>query len=69
MGRSAAIQLAQKGANVVIVSRSPQKLEAALELIKVRNPVSILVTAVILTTCRLPLRTPPNNDSTISVRT
>ncbi|QKX55954.1 uncharacterized protein TRUGW13939_03053 [Talaromyces rugulosus] len=34
MGRSAAIQLAQKGANVVIVSRSPPKLEAALELIK-----------------------------------
>jgi short-subunit dehydrogenase len=55
MGRSAAIQLAQKGANVVIVSRSPQKLEAAIELIKVRNPVSNLSIVVILTTCRMPL--------------
>jgi short-subunit dehydrogenase len=69
MGRSAAIQLAQKGANVVIVSRSPPKLEAALELIKVQNSVGIFTTIVILTTCRLPLRTPPNNDFIISVRT
>ncbi|KAH8697363.1 putative 3-ketosphinganine reductase [Talaromyces proteolyticus] len=34
MGRSAAIQLAQKGANIVIVSRSTQKLEAAIKLIQ-----------------------------------
>jgi 3-dehydrosphinganine reductase len=34
---SVATQLAQKGANVVIVSRSPQKLEAAIASIKVRT--------------------------------
>ncbi|KAL1952657.1 hypothetical protein VTO42DRAFT_4558 [Malbranchea cinnamomea] len=34
MGRSVAIQLAQKGANVIIVSRSVAKLSAAMETIK-----------------------------------
>lgn len=37
MGRSVAIQLAAKGANVVIVSRSVDKLQAGLESIKVRK--------------------------------
>lgn len=69
MGRSTAIQLSQKGANVVIVSRSPQKLEAAIELIKVLDLVDIFATKVILTSCRPLLSAPPNNDSTISVRT
>ncbi len=35
MGRAVACQLAEKGANVVIVSRTVQKLEEALEAIKV----------------------------------
>jgi 3-dehydrosphinganine reductase len=35
LGRSIAIQLAQKGANVVIASRSAHKLEAAIADIKV----------------------------------
>lgn len=34
MGRAVAIQLAQKGANVVIVSRTVKKLENALDSIK-----------------------------------
>lgn len=37
MGRSVAIQLAAKGANIVIVSRSVEKLRASLESIKVRG--------------------------------
>ena len=35
MGRTAAIQLAKKGANVVIVSRSREKLAAAIADIEV----------------------------------
>lgn len=35
LGRSIAIQLAQKGANVVIASRSAHKLETAIADIKV----------------------------------
>lgn len=35
MGRSVAIQLAAKGANIIIVSRSVSKLELALADIKV----------------------------------
>ncbi|KAL4742923.1 3-ketodihydrosphingosine reductase tsc10 [Aspergillus similis] len=34
MGKAVACQLAQKGANVVIVARTPQKLEEAIEAIK-----------------------------------
>lgn len=37
MGLSAARQLAAKGANVIIIARSQQKLEAALTQIKVSN--------------------------------
>jgi 3-dehydrosphinganine reductase len=40
MGKSVAIQLAQKGANLMIVSRSIEKLEAALLEIKVRPALS-----------------------------
>lgn len=36
MGKEVAVQLAEKGANVVIVARTVKKLEAALESIKVR---------------------------------
>lgn len=36
MGRSVAIELSKKGANIVIVSRTVSKLEAALNDIKVR---------------------------------
>lgn len=35
MGRSVAIQLSQKGANIIIASRSLDKLSAALESVKV----------------------------------
>lgn len=35
MGKAVACQLAEKGANVVIVSRTVQKLEEAIEAIKV----------------------------------
>ena len=35
MGKSVAVLLAKKGANIVIVSRNVAKLEAALEEIKV----------------------------------
>lgn len=35
MGKSVAIELAQKGANIVIVSRTVEKLQSALEDIKV----------------------------------
>jgi 3-dehydrosphinganine reductase len=38
MGKSVACQLAQKGANIVIVARTLQKLEDAIEAIKVRSP-------------------------------
>jgi NAD(P)-dependent dehydrogenase (short-subunit alcohol dehydrogenase family) len=41
MGKSVAIQLAQKGANLMIVSRSVEKLEAALLEIKVRPRLSL----------------------------
>lgn len=37
MGLSAARQLAAKGANVIIISRSQQKLDAALAEIKVSD--------------------------------
>jgi 3-dehydrosphinganine reductase len=36
MGLSAAIQLSAKGANVILVSRSVEKLEHALEQVQVR---------------------------------
>lgn len=36
MGRSVATQLAAKGANIVIVARNVEKLQAAIEVIKVR---------------------------------
>ena len=36
MGKSVAIQLAQKGANIIIVARNVGKLEEALNAIKVR---------------------------------
>jgi len=36
MGKEVAVQLAEKGANVVIVARTVKKLEAAFESIKVR---------------------------------
>jgi 3-dehydrosphinganine reductase len=35
MGRSVAIELSRKGANIIIVSRSVGKLKAALEAIQV----------------------------------
>lgn len=35
MGRSVAVELAKKGANVIIVSRSVAKLTAAIDVIKV----------------------------------
>lgn len=35
MGLSAACQLAAKGANVIIISRSPEKLKTALQEVKV----------------------------------
>lgn len=37
MGLSAARQLAAKGANIIIISRSQQKLDIALAEIKVRD--------------------------------
>jgi 3-dehydrosphinganine reductase len=36
MGKAVAIQLAQKGANVIIVARDVPKLKGALEEIRVR---------------------------------
>jgi 3-dehydrosphinganine reductase len=38
MGKSVAIQLAQKGANIIIVARNVGKLEEALSEIKVPSP-------------------------------
>lgn len=37
MGKAVAIQLAQKGANVVVVSRTVRKLEEAVESLKVES--------------------------------
>ncbi len=37
MGRSAAMQLAAKGANIILVSRNVGRLEEALVDVKVRN--------------------------------
>ena len=43
MGRSVAIQLARKGANVVIIARNVEKLDAALKDISVCiNPSSTI---------------------------
>lgn len=36
MGKAVAIQLAEKGANVVIVARTVKKLEDTVEMMKVR---------------------------------
>lgn len=42
MGKAVAIQLAQKGANVVVVSRTVKKLEEAVESLKVpKNPITL----------------------------
>ncbi len=41
MGRSAARQLAEKGANVILVSRSANKLQEAMAEAKVRVPSSV----------------------------
>lgn len=38
MGLSAATQLSAKGANLILVSRSLDKLEKALQIVKVRPP-------------------------------
>lgn len=43
MGLSAACQLAAKGANVVIISRNPEKLEKALGEVKVGNTLNLTV--------------------------
>jgi 3-dehydrosphinganine reductase len=40
MGRSAARQMAEKGANVILVSRSASKLEEAMAEAKVNNSTS-----------------------------
>ena len=41
MGRSVGRLLAEKGANVMIVARDPEKLKEALEYISVRLPVHV----------------------------
>ena len=64
MGRSVAKILAQKGANIVIVARNVEKLESALQEIKVID--HPLDTAVPVLTClpRPQLQTPPNASTT-----
>lgn len=42
MGKSVAIQLAEKGANVIIVARDVKKLEDALREIKVFSTLFLL---------------------------
>lgn len=37
MGLSVACQLAAKGANIILISRSPEKLEKALKEVQVRQ--------------------------------
>jgi short-subunit dehydrogenase len=69
MGKAVACQLAEKGANVVIVARTVQKLREALEAIKVdRLPVSVF-NLWRSHQCREPPKTSRNKDSTISVPT
>jgi shikimate 5-dehydrogenase len=38
MGKSVAVQLTQKGANVVVVARTPKKLEDTVNILKVGLP-------------------------------
>jgi 3-dehydrosphinganine reductase len=40
MGKAVACQLAEKGANVVVVARTVKKLENSFEGLKVRSPPS-----------------------------
>lgn len=57
LGLAAAKQLAAKGANIVLVSRSIDKLQAALEDVKVRSGVPppiprFVLTRTLCTECR-----------------
>lgn len=70
MGKAVACQLAAKGANVVIVARTPSKLESALGTIKVGGILTfVLMLAMLIFWFRVLLRTPPASDSTTSAPT
>lgn len=69
MGRGLAKQLAQKGANVVIVARTQKKLDEALKYISV-SVIDLSVQMNLLTSSsRQPPRTHKVNDSLQSART
>jgi short-subunit dehydrogenase len=48
MGKAVAIDLAKKGANVVIVARSVEKLTAVLEELKVRPGLTMMPLLILL---------------------
>lgn len=53
MGRAVAIELASKGANVVVVARTISKLEATVEDMKVCVPFPTVFLSFILLICLL----------------
>jgi NAD(P)-dependent dehydrogenase (short-subunit alcohol dehydrogenase family) len=69
LGKAVACQLAEKGANVVIVARTLQKLQESMEAIRVSSCLSCFLMPFIDASLRAPQPTSASRGSTTSVLT